>query len=63
MLAEDVQLDLVNRAQRSGRRAVGAYFTNYDKVSDWHLVPAWLDGREVLAVFRDPNDARPGYFM
>ena len=26
-------------------------------------MPAWLDGREVLAVFRDPGDARPGYFI
>ena len=63
LLAEDVELDLVNRAQRSGRRAVGAYFTNYDKVRDWQLVPAWLDGREVIAFFHDPSDAKPGYFI
>ncbi len=30
---------------------------------DLHLVPAWLDGREVLAVFRDPGDPHPGYFI
>ncbi len=29
----------------------------------WHLVPAWLDGREVLAAFRRRGDARPGYFV
>jgi len=63
MLAEDVQLDLVSRVQRTGRREVGNYFTNYDKVHDWHLVPAWLDGREVLAVFRAPGDPRPAYFV
>jgi RNA polymerase sigma-70 factor, ECF subfamily len=63
LLAEDVRLDLVSRLQRSGRRDVSGYFTNYDKVSDWHLVLGWLDGREVLAVFRDPRDARPGYFI
>ena len=63
MLAEDVQLDLVSRAQRSGRREVSSYFSNYDAVSDWHLVPAWFEGREVIAVFRDPSDARPGYFV
>ena len=62
LLAEDVKLDLVSRAQRAGR-AVGSYMTNYDRYSDWHLVPAWLEGREVIAVFRNPEDARPGYFI
>jgi len=27
------------------------------------LAPAWLEGREVIAVFRAPGDARPGYFI
>jgi RNA polymerase sigma-70 factor, ECF subfamily len=63
MLAEDVRLDLVSRVQRSGRRDVAAYFTNYDRVHDWHLVPAWLDGAEVIAVFRNPGDPRPSYFV
>ena len=62
VLAEDVQLDLVSRAQRSGR-AVGNYMSNYDRYHDWRLVPAWLEGREVIAVFRAPGDARPGYFI
>jgi len=62
MLAEDVQLDLVSRSQRAGRE-VGAYMTNYERLHDWHLVPAWLEGREVIAVFRAPGDARPGYFI
>jgi RNA polymerase sigma factor (sigma-70 family) len=62
MLAEDVQLDLVSRAQRAGR-AVGNYMSNYDRFGDWHLVPAWLEGREVIAVFRAPGEARPAYFI
>ncbi len=62
MLAEDVQLDLVSRSQRAGR-AVGNYLTNYDRLHDWWLAPAWLEGREVIAVFRAPDDARPGYFI
>jgi RNA polymerase sigma factor (sigma-70 family) len=62
MLAEDVQLDLVSRAQRAGR-AVGNYLTNYDLYRDWWLAPAWLEGREVIAVFRAPGDPRPGYFI
>jgi hypothetical protein len=62
MLAEDVQLDLVSRAQRQGS-AVGNYLSNYDLRPDWRLAPAWLEGREVIAVFRASGDARPGYFI
>ena len=42
---------------------MGVYFTNYSRKDDWHLVPAWLDGREVLAVMREPEAMRPGYFV
>jgi len=62
LLAQDVQLDLLSRAQRAGR-AVGDYLTNYERIHDWALVPAWLEGREVIAVFRQPGDARPAYFI
>jgi RNA polymerase sigma-70 factor (ECF subfamily) len=63
LLAEDVRLDLVSRSQRSGRRAVGGYLTNYAAHRGWRLVPAWLEGREVLAAFRDDHDELPGYFV
>lgn len=62
MLAEDVRLDLLARAQRTGR-AVGDYMSNYQRYNDWRLAPAWLDSREVIAVFRTPEDAQPGYFI
>jgi RNA polymerase sigma factor (sigma-70 family) len=63
MLVDDVKLDLVSRARRAGRREVSDYFTNYGRTADWHLVPARLDGREVVAVVRDPRETRPAYFM
>jgi RNA polymerase sigma-70 factor (ECF subfamily) len=63
MLADDVRLDLVSRSQRTGRRDVGTYLTNYAARSDWHFVPAWLEGREILAAFRAPGDERPSYFV
>jgi hypothetical protein len=59
MLADDVKLDLVSRWTRAGRREVAGYFTDYDSKNDWHLVPGWLDGREVIAVLRDPRETRP----
>jgi RNA polymerase sigma-70 factor (ECF subfamily) len=62
LLAEDVRLELVSRVQRVGRSEVGTYFTNYDLKSDWHFVPAWLDGREVIAVSQSPG-AAPYYVI
>jgi hypothetical protein len=63
MLADDVRLDLVSRSKRSGRREVSAYFTNYDAIPGWRLAPAWLDDREVLAVYRRDEDEAPSYFV
>jgi RNA polymerase sigma-70 factor (ECF subfamily) len=63
MLAEDVRLDLVSRSRRSGRLDVGGYFGNYEELGGWYLVPAWLEGREVVAVFRTDGDALPAYFI
>jgi RNA polymerase sigma factor (sigma-70 family) len=62
MLVEDVRLDLVSRTKRAGRE-VGSYVTNYAKRDDWTLVPAWLEGREVVGVLRAPADARASYFI
>jgi RNA polymerase sigma-70 factor (ECF subfamily) len=64
MLADDVKLDLVNRTRRSGRQDVSLYFTNYDKVHDWRLVPGLVDRRPAVLVC-DPADpaARPAYFV
>jgi RNA polymerase sigma-70 factor (ECF subfamily) len=63
MLVDEVKLDLVSRWKRAGRREVDTYYTNYDSKRDWYLVPGWLDGREVIAVLRDPREERPVYFM
>jgi RNA polymerase sigma factor (sigma-70 family) len=63
MLIDDVKLELVSATRRSGRARVGIYFTNYSKIHDWYMRPAWLDGREVLAVFRSPQDERAAYFV
>jgi RNA polymerase sigma-70 factor (ECF subfamily) len=63
MLSDDVRLELISRSQRAGRREVGVYFSNYERIADWHLVPGWMEGREMLAVFRHVADARPAYFI
>jgi RNA polymerase sigma-70 factor (ECF subfamily) len=63
LLADDVRLDLVSRRKAAGRREVGMYFSNYGRSAGWHLVPAWFEGREVLAVLADPKAPAPLYFV
>jgi RNA polymerase sigma-70 factor (ECF subfamily) len=64
MLADEVRLEVVNRLRLSGRREVSKYFTNYAQVSDWHLIPGFVDERPGILV-RDPADpnGRPTYFI
>jgi len=62
LLRDDVQLDVVARPSKRGRRDVASYFGNYAKISDWQVVPGLLDNREVLAVFR-AGSARPAYVI
>lgn len=63
MLADDVRLDLVSQRKAAGRREVATYFSNYERAADWHLTPAWLDGREVLAVLPEAHATGPRYFV
>jgi RNA polymerase sigma-70 factor (ECF subfamily) len=63
MLADDVRLDVVSRAQRHGRREVGAYTNNYAGAHDWHLRPARLGDRDVIAVFPDSAATVAAYFI
>jgi RNA polymerase sigma factor (sigma-70 family) len=62
MLAQDVRLDVVTRGKRLGHEVAG-YFSNYSRLDDWVLVPAWMEGREVLAVVSDLSDTRVRYFI
>ena len=62
LLADDVRLDLVSRRKLAGRAEVGVYFTNYERMSGWHLVPGRLDGREVIAV-HERSAPRPSYYI
>ena len=64
MIADEVRLDLVNRARASGRREVGRYFHNYAQIENWHLVPGLVDGHPA-ALVRDPHDPSktPAYFI
>jgi len=62
MLAEDVQLELVNKTRMNGRAEVGRYFGNYSQIYDWHLEPGFVDRRPAIIV-RDNLTSRPSYFI
>ena len=49
LLAEDVRLDLVAHRKAAGRREVGTYFTNYERIGGWHCSP---DGSRAARCWR-----------
>jgi RNA polymerase sigma-70 factor, ECF subfamily len=63
LLADDVKLNQSTHPIRVGSADVGMFFSIYAKVDGLWLVPAWLEGREVIAVFEDRADSRPSYIM
>jgi RNA polymerase sigma-70 factor (ECF subfamily) len=63
LLADDVKLTQSSHPPRTGRADVGMFFTIYAKSENVWLAPAWLEGREVIAVFEDRADPKPSYMM
>jgi RNA polymerase sigma-70 factor (ECF subfamily) len=63
MLAEDVQLEVVNRVRRDSKGAI-PYFTNYAARPHWQLHPGFVDGRPAALVFDgDDPDRQIKYFV
>ena len=63
LLADDVKLHQSTYPLRVGAADVGMFFTIYSKFEGVRLAPAWVEGREVIAVFENGADAKPDYFM
>jgi RNA polymerase sigma-70 factor (ECF subfamily) len=63
MLADDVRLVQSTHPLRTGAANVGMFFGIYSRSAPVRLVPAWLDGREVIAIFEDPQAVKPSYLM
>jgi RNA polymerase sigma factor (sigma-70 family) len=63
LLADDVKLHQSTYPLRVGSADVGMFFTIYAKFDGVWLAPAWLEGREVIAVFADRTDPKPSYMM
>jgi RNA polymerase sigma factor (sigma-70 family) len=63
LLADDVKLNQSSYPPRAGSAEVGRFFTIYAGFDGLWLAPAWLEGREVIAVFKDRADPKPSYMM
>jgi RNA polymerase sigma factor (sigma-70 family) len=63
MLADDVRLVQSTYPLRAGAADVGMFFGIYSRSAPVRLAPAWLDGREVIAVYEDPQATKPIYMM
>jgi RNA polymerase sigma factor (sigma-70 family) len=63
MLADDVRLVQSTYPLRAGAANVGMFFEIYSRSAPVRLAPAWLDGREVIAVYDDPQAVKPSYLM
>ena len=63
MLADDVRLVQSTHPLRAGAADVGMFFGIYSRSAPVRLAPAWLDGREVIAVWDDPQAVKPSYLM
>jgi RNA polymerase sigma factor (sigma-70 family) len=63
LLADDVKLIQSIHAPRIGSAEVGSFFTIYARFDGVWLAPAWLEGREVIAVFENRTNSKPDYVM
>ena len=64
MLAEDVELDLVNRLRRRGKSEVGVYFARYAEAKQWVFATGIVEGRPAMLVYdRAVSLEMPAYFV
>ena len=63
LLAGDVKLHQGTYPVRVGAKDVGMFFSIYATFEGVWLAPAWLEGREVIAVFESRTDPKPSYVM
>jgi RNA polymerase sigma-70 factor (ECF subfamily) len=62
ILADDVRLVQSSHPLRAGAADVGEFFSIYGRSAPVRLVPAWLEGREVIAVYEE-QAGKPSYLM
>jgi RNA polymerase sigma-70 factor (ECF subfamily) len=64
LVAQDIQLEVVNRTRMRGRAEVSNYFGNYDRAQDWILSLGFVDGNPAILVHDlSGSDPTPRGFM
>ncbi|RWN24178.1 sigma-70 family RNA polymerase sigma factor [Mesorhizobium sp.] len=65
LIAEDIQLEVVNRLRLRGKAEVSTYFGNYDRVTDWALSLGFVDGRPAILIRNpgEPDGAVRGFML
>ncbi|MFZ2157216.1 MAG: sigma-70 family RNA polymerase sigma factor [Bradyrhizobium sp.] len=63
LLADDVRLIQSTYPLRAGAGDVSMFFGIYSRSAPVRLAPAWLEGREVIAVWEEPEGVKPSYLM
>jgi len=64
MLAEDVQLELVNRLHWEGREKITPYFTRYAAEPKWSFALGAIEGRAAMLVFDSTGPMeKPSHFV
>jgi RNA polymerase sigma factor (sigma-70 family) len=65
LIAEDIQLEVVNRLRLRGKAEVSTYFGNYDRVTDWALSLGFVDGRPAILIRnpQEPDGAVRGFML
>ena len=63
LLADDVRLIQSTYPLRAGDGDVSMFFGIYSRSAPVRVAPAWLEGREVIAVWEEPETVKPSYLM
>ncbi len=63
MLADDVRLDLVERAKAEGAGNVGRYFRNYSKLEHVHLALGFVESRPAILISDGDESSEIIYFV
>lgn len=65
LLADEVRLDLVGRAEFYGAAEIsGNYFYNYKQLDGWHFDLGWIENQPAILVYTSPEGSRqPAYFI
>ncbi|TGQ07994.1 RNA polymerase sigma factor [Mesorhizobium sp. M2E.F.Ca.ET.219.01.1.1] len=63
LIAEDVQVDVVNRTRLNGKKEASTYFGNYERLGDWALSLGFVEARPAILIRNPQAGGAPRGFM